>query len=318
MRRLWSTPSQEPARLCRLEVRQTRHLARLSGLNLVAPIAITPLALVAVFGFLLPDAWPAAMMASVLIALAGAAISLRRRELAMQPSAAIPITHEVPPDVSGDRIRRGLLELTRVHDVATFEHSSWLAENATKLGAEMGIQGVELERLRWAALLHDLGKIAVSKATLTKAGRLTEGELAEIRRHPIIGADLIAAVLPYDSALSHAVRHHHERWDGCGYPAGLKGEEIPLASRIVAVVDVFEALTSDRSYRAALTQEQAAVYIRDGAGSHFDPVIASAFLGMLAITTRRDRRGQDEGPCGRQACNRHAIRPLDSTHQVRA
>jgi len=188
----------------------------------------------------------------------------------------------VATDTEGNRIRAGLVGLTKMHDEATYDHSSWLAETALRLGAEMGLHGSELERLRWAALLHDLGKIAVSKATLTKAGRLTEEELLEIRRHPTIGADLIAAVLPDDVALSDAVRHHHERWDGCGYPAGLRGTDIPVASRIVAVVDVFEALTSDRAYRSALSLEQAAVYIRDGSGSHFDPDIVNAFLGILA------------------------------------
>lgn len=318
MWRFRSTQSREPAPPRRLEVRHSRHRASLVGLNGAALAAITLLALVAVFFLLPPAVWAAAVIGALLLPLGGSVSSLRRRVLATRPTASFPVAYEGPTNVPGDQIRLGLLELTRVHDNATFEHSSWLAETATKLGAEMGIQGVELERLRWAALLHDLGKIAVSKATLTKAGRLTEAELVEIRRHPTIGADLIAAVLPHDLAVSHAVRHHHERWDGCGYPAGLKGEEIPLASRIVSVVDVFEALISDRPYRAALTQEQAAVYIRDGAGTHFDPVIASMFLGMLARNIRQVRRGQDTGPCGGQANSGNANRPLDHTHQVRA
>lgn len=211
----------------------------------------------------------------------GAGLTSVMRSAGNHPIIAVPELEVWA--LSEDVVRTGLLELTRTYDQATFDHSSWLAEIATRLGGELGLSARDLAKLRWAALLHDLGKIAVPKATLSKSTRLSDEELEEIRRHPTVGADLIRAVLPNDEDLGAAVRYHHERWDGCGYPSGLKGEAIPIAARIVAVVDVFEALTSDRSYRSALTVEQAAVYLRNGAGSHFDPEVVKTFLELLSM-----------------------------------
>lgn len=317
MQRYKSRPAPAPAIFRRQKVGPTRSPSSLGGLGGLVVVATTSVGLVAIFLLLTQGTWELALAIAVLSPVFGIATSWSWQQGRTMATTIFPAADQESKDEAGNRIRLGLVELMRVHDEATFEHSSWLAETATKLGAEVGIHGAELERLRWAALLHDLGKIAVSRATLSKAGRLTEAELTEIRRHPTIGADLIAAVLPHDIALSEAVRHHHERWDGCGYPAGLVGEAIPVASRIVAVVDVFEALTSDRAYRSALTLEQAAVYIRDGAGSHFDPRIAGAFLGIMAMGTARDRRRQHVGSSGGQVSNGRTIQPTDSAQRVR-
>jgi len=183
---------------------------------------------------------------------------------------------------SSEDVRLNLAYLAKRDDSGTHEHSRWVAETAVLLGRELGLNDEALQNLYWAGILHDLGKLAVPKAILGKTGRLTEEELKEIRRHPIVGADIVAAVLPNDQDLVSAIRHHHERWDGHGYPAGLRGEEIPLQARIISIVDVFEALTSDRAYRAALSPEQAAVYIRGVSGLHFDSSLVQAFEALYA------------------------------------
>jgi len=183
---------------------------------------------------------------------------------------------------ASEDVRLNLAHLAKRDDLGTHEHSRWVAETAVLLGRELGLDDKALQNLYWAGVLHDLGKLAVPKAILGKTGRLTEEELKEIRRHPVVGADIVAAVLPNNQDLVSAIRHHHERWDGNGYPAGLRGTEIPLQARIISIVDVFEALTSDRAYRAALSPEQAVVYIRGASGLHFDSELVHSFAALYA------------------------------------
>src|SRR5690606_19946634 len=127
-----------------------------------------------------------------------------------------------------------------------------------------GLSSEELDTLFWAALLHDVGKMAVAESVLKKSGRLTNDESDEIRRHPAYGADLVLGISPHLIGIAEAIRAHHERWDGRGYPLGASGESIPLLARIISVTDVYEALTSPRPYREPLRPEQALVYIRRG------------------------------------------------------
>ncbi len=149
---------------------------------------------------------------------------------------------------------------------------------ALGLAHELGVEdGSVLKGLRAAALLHDIGKLAVPEYILNKPGKLTEGEAAKVRSHPAVGADILATV-PFPYPVEPFVRYHHERWDGQGYPEGLKGEEIPLGARILALVDCYFGLRSDRPFRPKLSRELALNLIKHEAGTSFDPTIVDSFL----------------------------------------
>lgn len=128
--------------------------------------------------------------------------------------------------------------------------------------------------------LHDIGKVGVPEAVLCKPGPLDDAEWAVMREHPAIGAQIVSPIRFLAGAVE-IVRSHHERWDGAGYPRGLRGEEIPLAARVFSVADSFDAMTSDRPYRAALPLQRTLAEIRDGAGTQFDPNVARAFLELV-------------------------------------
>ena len=128
--------------------------------------------------------------------------------------------------------------------------------------------------------LHDIGKVGIPEQILSKAGSLDDGEWDVMRRHPMIGAEIVTPIRFLSDAVE-IIRHHHERVDGGGYPEGLKGDEIPLAARIFAVADSFDAMTSDRPYRDALSTERALEEVREGAGSQFDPEVVDEFLVLM-------------------------------------
>ena len=142
-----------------------------------------------------------------------------------------------------------------------------------------------LVHLRRGALLHDIGKMVVPDAILHKPGPLDEEEWAVMRRHPENGRDFLKKVAYLEPALDIPYAHH-ERWDGTGYPRGLRGEEIPLAARAFAVADAFDALTSDRPYRSAWTEKAALEYVREHAGSHYDPAVVAALLRLRGGSKR--------------------------------
>jgi putative nucleotidyltransferase with HDIG domain len=159
------------------------------------------------------------------------------------------------------------------------KHIERVAQNAFVLGREMGLSVAELETLYWAALLHDVGKLSVSEELLLRESRnqLTELEYAQIKRHAEYGAELIANLSPDFNGIANAVKHHHERWDGGGYPEGLSGRTIPRLSRMIAVVDVFEALTSERPYREPMAVEKAVQCLEQLAEKQFDPETVKVF-----------------------------------------
>ncbi|HUG34048.1 MAG TPA: HD-GYP domain-containing protein [Anaerolineales bacterium] len=149
-----------------------------------------------------------------------------------------------------------------------------------RLAHEMGINDEQLVHIRRGALLHDIGKLGIPDAILFKPGSLSEEEGRLIRQHPVLGYNLLAPILFLRPALD-IVYCHHERWDGSGYPRGLKGEEIPLAARIFAVVDVWDALVADQPYRPGMPRDEAITYVKEQAGDKLDPQVVKAFLKVI-------------------------------------
>ena len=159
-------------------------------------------------------------------------------------------------------------------------HATRAAEMAVRLGAYLGVDRRELVFLRFGAVLHDIGKIGIPDSVLLKAGPLEASEMCLMRKHPQFAFEMLSS-LPNFAPVLEIPYYHHERWDGSGYPTGLEGEQIPLAARIFAVVDVWDALCSDRPYRSAWTEERALTYIREESGRHFDPRIVEAFVALM-------------------------------------
>ncbi|CAA9320372.1 MAG: Metal dependent phosphohydrolase, HD region, partial [uncultured Gemmatimonadaceae bacterium] len=172
-----------------------------------------------------------------------------------------------------------LAQAAEVRDDDTGLHTRRVGELSARIAAALGLPDADVALIRQAAPLHDVGKIGVPDAVLLKAGRLTAAEFAVIQEHAALGARILAGSAAPLTRLAEAIAHaHHERWDGAGYPRGLAGEAIPLAARIVAVADVYDALTNARPYRGAWPEEAVIDHIRAGAGTHFDPAVVAAFL----------------------------------------
>jgi putative two-component system response regulator len=165
-------------------------------------------------------------------------------------------------------------------DSTTPGHLRRMTRHALRLGQALRLDEHQLMLLRYGAILHDIGKIAVSEAILRKASRLTEAEWQQMRLHPIIGEG-ICAPLRHAHEIGPIVRHHHERWDGKGYPDGLAGKNIPLLARVVSVVDAFDAMSSDRPYRNALPLDETIRQLLDDAGTQWDPYITPRFVDLV-------------------------------------
>ena len=191
---------------------------------------------------------------------------------------------------SADRTRRVVVRMEQAHaivvalsntveakDLELREHCRHMAYRSARLGAYVGLRGHELEGVAYGALLHDIGKIAMPDLLLNKTGPLTEPEFERMRAHPEIG-ERICDPLRLSREFAPIIRHHHERWDGLGYPDGLKGERIPLGARIVALADAYDAMLRGRPYRAPVTHEIAVEELRRCAGSQFDPGLVPLFI----------------------------------------
>jgi putative nucleotidyltransferase with HDIG domain len=174
-------------------------------------------------------------------------------------------------------------------DHETAGHSFRVALYAVALAKAMGIRGENLKALEWGSLLHDVGKMVVPDEILRKSGPLTEDEWLIMKQHPGWGYEMLAEVRFLQPAAIDVVYSHHERWDGQGYPRGLAGEQIPLVARIFAVVDAYDALTSDRPYRRACGHQQALAELRRVAGQQLDPGAAEVFCGLSEVELRRLR-----------------------------
>jgi len=176
-------------------------------------------------------------------------------------------------------------------DQTAHNHLGRMQIYATALARALGMSAADVQAVKTAALLHDIGKLAVPEHILAKPGPLTAEEFQKVRIHPQVGADIIAAV-PFPYPVSPLILAHHERWDGRGYPFGLRGENIPLGARILCLVDYFVALTSERPYHAPMTVEAAVAVVEQEAGKAFDPAAVAAFLRVLP-DIRTDAEGAD-------------------------
>jgi putative nucleotidyltransferase with HDIG domain len=185
---------------------------------------------------------------------------------------------------------RALANAVEARDAYTGKHAERVAAYGLALARAVGIDIADEPQLEFGFLLHDIGKVAVPDAVLFKPDALSEKEFLQVAGHPLIGAAILRHVEFLDEA-SQVVRHHHERWDGNGYPDGLQGEEIPLAARVFAVADTLDAMTTDRPYREAVPWARARQEICAGAGSQFDPTVVEAYEQLSDATFLRLSEG---------------------------
>lgn len=174
----------------------------------------------------------------------------------------------------------GWVRALDLRDRETEGHTQRVTELALVVAAKLGFTEEEMAHIRRGALLHDMGKIAISDEILQKPGPLNEAEWEKMRRHPIYAFEMLSPIAYLHPALEIPF-YHHERWNGSGYPHGLKGEQIPLSARLFAIVDVWDALCSDRPYRKKLPREQVIEYLRHNAGILFDPKLVDVFLSVI-------------------------------------
>ncbi len=169
-----------------------------------------------------------------------------------------------------------LANAIELRDRYTRGHVERVMHYAMVIAVQMGWSQSQVKALQFGAILHDIGKIYVQEDILSKAGPLDTDQWFEMRQHSLVGADLLQKI-PYLNQAIPIIRHHHERWDGSGYPQGLKGEEIPIGARIVSVADSFDAMTTARVYQRTITLEDALAEIQAGSGSKYDPSVVNAF-----------------------------------------
>ena len=171
-----------------------------------------------------------------------------------------------------------------LRDKETEGHTQRVTDLTLKLARAMNISESQLTHIRHGALLHDIGKMGVPDNILLKADQLTDEEWEKMRKHPDFAYDMLSSIRYLQPALDIPYCHH-EKWDGTGYPQGLKGEEIPITARIFAVADVWDAITSDRPYRKGWSQEEALEYIKEQSGKYFDPQVVEEFLSLISDTS---------------------------------
>ncbi len=206
---------------------------------------------------------------------------------------------------------RSLVNAVDQKDPYTSGHSLRVAYYATRLGKELHLREVDLQMLQWGALLHDVGKIGIRDDVLKKEGRLTRAEFDHIKEHPMRSHTVVEAVPQLADALT-GILHHHEHYDGKGYPDGLSGEDIPLQARIIQIGDVFDALTSNRSYRKAFSWSKALDILRGEAGITVDPQLQQTFDQMIRNELEHDDAAWDR--MVREACE--FAQPLEADGAV--
>jgi HD-GYP domain-containing protein (c-di-GMP phosphodiesterase class II) len=220
---------------------------------------------------------------------------LAKTELILAPVAALPLLlvyivfrESVQLRADTHRALADLVEVVELRDPYTAGHSRRVAETARALALRLGLTHEEADFIESAGRVHDLGKVAIDPAVLMKPGRLTDEEMTEMQRHPALGADVVARFAAYGEGW-RLVRHHHERWDGKGYPDGLSGADIPMGARILAVADTYDALTSARPYREAKSTAFAIKILTEGAGTQWERSVVDALLAHLGIPAREEQ-----------------------------
>lgn len=208
----------------------------------------------------------------------------RQAELLAATQALLAWRHLAPQDAHMERAIAALAVAVEARDPYTGGHLDRVADYALRLGAVLGLKEAELRQLRQGAILHDVGKIGVKDSILLKPGPLDESEMKELKFHTSIGERICQCF--GSPIILEIVRHHHERYDGTGYPDGLAGEAIPLSARIMAVADAYDALTSDRPYRRAISLRKVLRAMAAEAGRQFDPRLVAAFLEMMKPVPR--------------------------------
>ena len=178
-----------------------------------------------------------------------------------------------------EKLILAMIKILEIHDPYTKGHSENVGLLSAAIARKMNFSEEQINEIYWAGLVHDIGKINIPNTILLKSARLTKEEYDEIKKHPVWGAEILDTSEDIDIIVS-AVRHHHERWDGHGYPEGLSQTDIPLYSRIIAVADTFDAMTSNRSYKKAVSQEMALGEIKNHSGKQFDPGIVDVFCSI--------------------------------------
>lgn len=264
-----------------LRARLTEHLADLSYLP---PGSETPIPLTVTLGIaLLPNDADTHFEALEI-----ADTRLRHSKSGATDRPVDALCRDLAHSVSGFAMLNALVTAVDNKDRYTRRHSEDVLAYSLLIAEQMGLDAATRHTLQVAALLHDVGKIGVPDAVLRKPGKLNDEEYEAVRQHPMMGAVIVGAVPGFEYTLD-VVRHHHERWDGKGYPFGLCGEETPLLARLVAVADAFSAMTMDRPYRKGMDREKALSVLEAGAGTQWDPACVRAFLraccpeGMLAL-----------------------------------
>ncbi len=191
---------------------------------------------------------------------------------------AIPAWEKLPD--WAEAAASSLMEALRLRDPYTYGHCRRVARHARLLAQAAGLSEWDQKKVEFAALFHDLGKIGIPDEVLNKPGRLTAAEALVIREHPVKSVEIIQplAAVPFFEATVPGVLHHHERVDGCGYPYGLSGDDIPVIARIILIADTFDAMTTTRPYRKGLDHDVAYKELRKFAGRQFDPHLVKVFL----------------------------------------
>jgi putative nucleotidyltransferase with HDIG domain len=205
------------------------------------------------------------------------------------PTADVPV-----------RTIEALARAMTARDASTHQHAQRVQQYAVALALETCPGDIPMLRaIEAAALLHDIGKLGIPDRILHKPGPLTSDEYDHVKQHPAIGAEILSAIA-FPGPLALIVRHHHENWDGSGYPDNLRGEAIPIGARVLAIVDCYDALTSERPYRRELPHDAAAAMIHDRRGTMYDPVIVDAFLRLVQqqrrVSAENQARQQRQSP----------------------